>query len=114
MIATGSSTSSSCESAAWSEQPCPPQLAVNSSDIGLADSSHSATRSTGWRQSVDSSAPRAATISPTTVGSTAAACCQPIRSTHSNGERPLSYGREQIIGEYTWRDTGRELREQGA
>src|ERR1700730_10877983 len=29
------------------------------------------------------------------------------------GERPLSYGREQIIGEHTWRDTGRDRREQG-
>ena len=46
--------------------------------------SHSATRSTGWRQAVNSSAPRAATIWPTTVGSRTAACSQPIKSRHSN------------------------------
>src|SRR6266404_2195242 len=44
---------------------------------------HRATRSAGWRQAVDSSAPRAAIIWPTTVGSTAAACSQPIKSRHS-------------------------------
>jgi len=44
---------------------------------------HSATRSIGWRHSVDSSAPRAATIWPTTLGSRLAACCHPIRSRHS-------------------------------
>ena len=37
----------------------------------------------GWRHAVVSSAPRAATIWPTTVGRTALACSQPIRSRHS-------------------------------
>ena len=58
--------------------------ATNRSGSWLVASSHSATRSTGWRHAVDSSAPRAATIWPTTVGSKAGACCQPIRSRHSN------------------------------
>src|SRR6516165_4518537 len=96
MILTGSSPSSSWASATWSDQPCALQPAANSSGSSLLACSHSAMRSTGWRQAVDSSAPRAATIWPTTVGSTAAACSQPIRSRHSNAllmkssECPLS------------------------
>ena len=45
--------------------------------------SHRAIRSTGWRHAVDSSAPRAAAIWPTTLGSTSAACSQPMTSRHS-------------------------------
>src|SRR5258705_10563780 len=45
---------------------------------------HRATRSAGWRQPVDASAPRAPIILPTTVASTPAACSQPINSRHSS------------------------------
>src|SRR5262249_34728062 len=68
----------------WSDQPCTPSPATNSCGNSLPACSHNAMRSTGWRHAVDSSEPRAATIWPTTVGSTAAACSQPIRSRHSN------------------------------
>ena len=55
------------------------KTAARSADAFL----HSATRSTGCRHSVDSSAPRAATIWPTTLGNRSVACCHPISSRHS-------------------------------
>ena len=64
-------------------RPAGRRAVVNSPRSSAAASSQSATRSTGWRQAVVSSAPRAATIWSTTLGSTAAACSQPIRSRHS-------------------------------
>ena len=76
----------------------PARAAAGTNNFGSrpAASPQSAMRSTGCRQAVCSSAPRDATIWPTTVGSTAAACSQPIRSRHSNAllmkssECPLS------------------------
>ena len=95
-IASGSSPSRSRARAAWPDQPCSPRAPAKCPASWPAAWSQSATRSSGYRHSVDSSAPRAATIWPTTVGSTDEACSQPIRSRHSNAslmkssERPPS------------------------
>ena len=92
----------------------------------LAASAQSATRSTGWRQAVASSAPRAATIWPTTVGSKAGACSQPIRSRHSNAllmkssECPASANARSVSAanrasaSTAARETSRNRREQGS
>lgn len=101
-----------------------PGPAANRSASWLVDRSHD-TRSTGWRQAVDSSAPRAATICPTTVGSRAAADGQPIRSRHSNALLTKSSecqvsasardrGGEQGFGGVSQGEAGCNRREQGA